>query len=559
MYLKRWVGVVMMAVSLSGWTAGQNSPLYLPRCCPINFSISTLAANDTCLHTPTIEFAPPVIINTTTIIPAMNIANDEGTDLPCDSYKYVQINDKDTFMMLMKNDVIKLFWFPPNGHSYQMTENYCVGTMASESPQPVYVAKVCYEDPVIQMKKDIQACSKTTCVRKCCPPGEHIWNRMYCTPTDNSTDWQQRFPATVSPKVHMVYGYPVCEKFLIYKHDQYTLMETGEVLATEVFSQEEYCIENNQDLATEQVEQIANICYKESLVWECPWKEEILIPVLMSLSCICLAFTWIVYIVVPELRKRNTDRCLLSLISTMIAAFITIMVNKSSREVFSGVQCTITALIMLMTVLAIFFWLNVMSYHIYSRVCDHREGNRVFLLYSLYAWGCPFLVTLVAFIIDLTQVDFIRPKFELPNCWFSDEHSRWLYQYGIMLVLLIINLAFFVRSVVILVRRQRYKLGSDSNKHTLSAWLYAKLFIVIGGVWITEVIAWQTMNHCSVLTTILDSINSLQGVYIFLVAICFRRDLKVFHCGWPYLLTAVEGKSTSDQGGDVTEIMNKVS
>ncbi|GLH02099.1 uncharacterized protein GBIM_08145, partial [Gryllus bimaculatus] len=75
-----------------------------------------------------------------------------------------------------------------------------------------------------------------------------------------------------------------------------------------------------------------------------------------------------------------------------------------------------------------------------------REGSR-FLAYSLYAWGCPAAVAgataAVQFALD-PQDDALLAPFNPNGCYFRSNEGLFLYLYGPVLLLLLVNLLLFV-------------------------------------------------------------------------------------------------------------------
>lgn len=57
-------------------------------------------------------------------------------------------------------------------------------------------------------------------------------------------------------------------------------------------------------------------------------------------------------------------------------------------------------------------------------VAETGELSRLrFKMYSVYSWGCPVFISLVAVIVDSLPEDFdvIRPGFGIDRCWFAGE------------------------------------------------------------------------------------------------------------------------------------------
>ncbi|KAF2357415.1 GPCR family 2 secretin-like [Trinorchestia longiramus] len=158
---------------------------------------------------------------------------------------------------------------------------------------------------------------------------------------------------------------------------------------------------------------------------------------------------------------------------------------------------------------------------------ESGEGSRSrFKWYSAYAWGCPLIVGLVT--IGMQQIDankhpeLILPGFGVKKCWFAEQAALWLYFYGFVLLLTVINIIFFMQVAYILIQAQRVNKtilrNTRQDKDRMK--LYVKLFVVMGVTWICEVISFQE-GTCEV-WMVTDIINSLQGVFIFIIFVCKR-------------------------------------
>lgn len=559
---------IIVTVMVCGVTAEDvgvfSQPLNVPRCCREGF---TFAQNRSCIPTPHKLFHLKAVVDDSLMV-LSEILNEDTTDISCDgegsSVKYGSTKEGET-LLVVNGDSVDLLWYPPDGSSFQKPQQFCIAREFSDEDEsdPNYVAKFCAADPEYQKKLDEDTCARSTCVRKCCPPEEHLVNSAFCGPILVGTEWEPVFKIDgemASPPVdlHMIHGHPTpCEAMFIY--DDHQLLPTGKLHIQDLtLTYQEYCIDYNYEMKINSTEEMALVCFNDMQTWTCAWKHKILKPVLLSVSCVCLALTWLVYILVPQLRTGTTGRCLLSLVSAMFVAFVTIVVLEHHLDNFTALQCVATGYIGLFSILAMFFWLNIICYHIFSQVrsgkVDGQERLRVFLMYCGYAWGCPLIVVLVGLILDVTETHFIRPHIHPPSCWFLDNNARWFYQYGIILVLLIANIGFFIGSIMALKKQESYRPETGNSSHCIRVWVYLKMFIIMGILWLIEVVVWQTSPTCSVVAIIFDVINCLQGVYIFLVVVCFRKDLRVFHCGWPQLLRKEGEGARSTQ--EVSELMN---
>ena len=164
-----------------------------------------------------------------------------------------------------------------------------------------------------------------------------------------------------------------------------------------------------------------------------------------------------------------------------------------------------------------------------------RTQKRRFYLFNLYSWGFPASVTLVTLMIHLFgSNNMIKPEFGQDRCIFSSYLSRLVYFHGIIAVILVINLIFFMASAYNLL----FGLWSPSSNNVGDSgkfqktrqmlWVVLELFLVMGLTWLAEVVSllinWvKGTTYAGWEIILFDIINSLQGLLIFLVLICKPR------------------------------------
>ncbi|KAK4315011.1 hypothetical protein Pmani_013735 [Petrolisthes manimaculis] len=517
-------------------------PVYVPRCCKEGY---TLDVDRRCVSEPGTSFHPTVAVNKSFAV-LNEVANEEVTDVSCSGkgftthYKSPSYGEA-LFLLDLDEDSVKLLLlgnFQYEEQMFHQPQQYCIALeFGSSKSEPIYVAKVCTED----------RCANSQCVKKCCPQGEHIVDYAHCVPVVEGQEWKPVFhdeegeEASPPTNLHMLYGFPEhCAATLMY--DDHKLQQNGNVKIPDMtLTYQEYCIDNI--FTNNTTIEMALACYKEIPLY-CAWKYRIMKPVLLGVSCVCLALTWLVYVWVQQLRTSTTGRCLICLVSAMFVAFLTIILLELHMRDITPIFCVALGYISLYSILATFFWLSIISFHIFSQVRSGKQDGpdrlRVFLRYCLVGWGAPTIMVVLGIALDTSEVDAIRPGFYPNNCWFYDDVARWCYQYAIILALLILNTIFFIISIVALKKKESYSPNSANNSHhCLCFWVYFKMFIIMGILWFLEVVVWALdWPQCSTLVIIFDVINCLQGVYIFLAVVCFRKDLKVFNCGLPKMLVS---------------------
>ncbi|XP_063607577.1 G-protein coupled receptor Mth2-like [Penaeus indicus] len=539
-------------------------PPTIPRCC---LPGHVLEKDGSCTPRDAIEFKPPVKLRLSrqpVHFPDTNAA-DTVEEVTCQGlavpHRVDLSGSSDT--LLYSVSIAPLEWLPPSEYARtsEVAMSYCVGVEAGSSISDTkYVAVVCYTDPA---KAHRFICANGTCVRKCCA-ADKILTPSGCrkaAPPEEIWEPSLHFNKSRTPKedinddLIVVSGLPLCKEFFTLKledeNDTHFLLGNGSlhVPALRTFHADKYCLDLNQTNTGKEL--IAFLCLL-SQKKECKWKV-VLILVLQCISCVFLFATLVVYVSVAELRDRTNGRCLISMVAAMLAAYVSFVVNQKSRDVSDG-ECLTMGFMVHVCSLATFFWLNVMCFDMWSTLRSSRQKHqsvKVFVFYSIYAWGCPLLVGFVALTLELVQPpDVIRPNFK-DYCFFYGDAELWIYFSGFVLVLLVINLFFFIHVAITLARklRQRKSLfdnnesrASNANKKNKEQfWLFVRLFIVMGVMWVAEMLSLQHRRSCSYWVPT-DIINGLQGVFIFGVAVCNKDNIKKIKHSWKTRYTTVRSK-----------------
>ncbi|XP_068204235.1 G-protein coupled receptor Mth-like isoform X2 [Palaemon carinicauda] len=520
----------------------------VPSCCPSGY---ILGPGDSCIENPSLEsFAPPVALNGLPL-EATNISQDRVLEITCSALQVERratLGTEEGRLEYSTKQVLLLYQVPSYDRLVEPEENYCVGIEKLSNGAIQYIAKYCYTDPKVEHH---HTCKNVTCIRKCCP-ANYFLHQTHCFDYEKETlrptfyEKQSLETAIEAPKdLFTVYGRPLCDSFFALKpheieSDKSFLLRDGtlHVPKQKDFLPDSYCVDVTME-ADGSFQEIALVCDEPNV--ECAWKA-VLQTVLSSLSCVFLIATLAVYIGVADLRDRTNGRCLISMIAAMLAAYISLLVNNRETNP-TDLQCLLRGFFGHFFGLAMFFWLNVMCFDMWSTLRSSQQqhqSKKTFFKYSIYAWGIPLIIAIMARIMDVIRPkDFILPNFlEHKTCWFavSGNAEYWLYFSGIIFILLVVNLFFFIHVAVTLARKfqQRHSVfdgsnsrSSNTNKTKTQALLYVKLFIVMGVVWIADVISSIAhRNSCSNYWIAFDIINSLQGVFIFIVAVCNRDNMK---------------------------------
>ncbi|GLG99145.1 G-protein coupled receptor Mth2 [Gryllus bimaculatus] len=170
-----------------------------------------------------------------------------------------------------------------------------------------------------------------------------------------------------------------------------------------------------------------------------------------------LLLTLAVYAALPELRAPPHAKALMCHCAALLVASVALACMQLTPVVPDDF-CEAGAMTIQFSFLAAFFWLNVLCIDISWAFSGLRgllgslldTSRRKFLWYSLYAWGCPLVITAVTVGMHTAhKYKALPPWVVVPNfggkeCWFYGEAAHWAYFYGPMAALLAANAALFV-------------------------------------------------------------------------------------------------------------------
>ncbi|XP_011139232.3 probable G-protein coupled receptor Mth-like 3 isoform X2 [Harpegnathos saltator] len=254
----------------------------------------------------------------------------------------------------------------------------------------------------------------------------------------------------------------------------------------------------------------------------------------MIISIPFLVATFLVYAITPELRNLY-GKTLMCYVICLISSYVFLTLVNHVGYISPYFLCIIIAFVIHFSFLASFFWLNVMCFDIWWTFGGFRslQGSvkqrerKKFIMYSIYAWGCASILTIVCAIMDFVPTvpeTFIRPEFGAVRCWYKTDKARAVYFYGPMSVTIICNICLFISTALKIVRHKKdtahHLRSSESRRHDDNKqWfnLYLKLFIVMGINWSMEIISWVFKKAPPYVWYLSDLTNTLQGLIIFII------------------------------------------
>lgn len=340
----------------------------------------------------------------------------------------------------------------------------------------------------------------------CCPGGAPIVNRR----CPNKT---QVWSASCSNHAYAV----DTSEFTINSNDTLIMDNT-------YVYRERYCLGS---IETEN-ETIALICFPTPNDATGNYWYKLVTSICCFISMTSLVLTLVVYCISPALRDLQ-GKCLMSNIFSLLMSLLILTIVQSWHR-FAHTPCVVLASMMYFWFNAVFFWLNVIAFNLWCSVVFPKfvyGRKNLYLLYNIYGWGCPLIMTTIVLALQHSSGDHIQPGFNQGSCWFADFPARWAFFYGPISVILLVNISMFLSLIVSLAKTTQYTSEKKHRSHKFKCILYFKLFTVMGICWIFEPLSdlLQVEGH-GYLWLATDIINSLQGLIIFFLLVVFRKRVR---------------------------------
>ncbi|XP_037052450.1 probable G-protein coupled receptor Mth-like 1 isoform X2 [Bradysia coprophila] len=435
------------------------------------------------------------------------------------------------------------------------------------------MALVCFPRP--EGANSLTAPIKLTKVKKCCGVQSVYHEELAnCIVLEDGHDVLSK-KLINSSAVDIVYGFPKCESNHRYtvagkfqtnyfdESDGSVTSETGRK-----FPYSEYCLEHTLNDIDSNVD-IFTCAEQFSGPETVPVKTYdvrfVLYAIGLLISVIFLTATLVTGFLLPSNHHVLHWRCQTYYVACLLVGDLLLAITQIFGNTIVGTACVSMAVGIHFFFLAAFFWLNTMCFNIWWTFRDFRptsleKGQELVRLriYQVYAWGVPFIICLVAIVLDnlpkSPEDTFLRPRFGEKKCFFYGDIEMLTYFYGPIGVLLCVNFLLFASTARQLTcglwKRDDVKSTTERFKSLISraalGRVCLKLIVVMGITWVADVLSWA-VGGPDYFWYVTDLINALQGVPIFIVVGC-----------QPQVWTAVKRLWSSRTGRGVMDTTNNV-
>ncbi|KAL1512808.1 hypothetical protein ABEB36_002333 [Hypothenemus hampei] len=257
-------------------------------------------------------------------------------------------------------------------------------------------------------------------------------------------------------------------------------------------------------------------------------KNQVIICLILISACFTI-LTILVYLMVPSLLDQQAI-CIVHSLAALACVYIFLAVLRG--QIDGDHACKTFAYLMYFATFYMFCWQGVLSFHIWRTTVKPNMGHGIkwMVPYHSVGIGGPTLFLVIILLAHYSPSEFwldIRPGFGDVSCWFSSVKVQWIYFWTPISMLLIVNGIFYLWTIAFL-----WNKVNNSRKKILKyrCKLCIRLYIIMGMTWVIEVATFAANLHSSifeqVLVFLLDLVNILQGVLIFLVFVVFRRRVR---------------------------------
>ncbi|XP_068231672.1 G-protein coupled receptor Mth2-like [Palaemon carinicauda] len=491
------------------------------------------------------------------------------------------------------------------------TDNYCVEDYADSSGKIDSMVILCLREIAhILPEQILDSYSEASSIGKCCPE-RMVFNEIsYCANDTIGLDILD-LPEFVAANVTdiTVSYFPVCQDddkiYYIFPFGKqidkdYAILEEDQTMSIvtldhncffekKAFRKTDYCIDYRitNGSSKPEVYLCSHVHHRHSLKHQ---EKYIIIPAFLGVSCAALIVTALSLMSmrvrrgIYTVKKMSTlpGKILLSYVFSYLMAFsllaigmaqtkgdddfpspvlLTIGMMKTTRA--NHYSCPLLAGMTLFFLLAAFQWnTSICLEHLLLTLDVKLSDNWRFLCHSLWAWGTPSIIMILALVLDYHRASLpcsvITPKIGLRNCFFSDPRAQILYLYLPMFISLCANITLLaVSKYVREAKLKKLERGtksfstsatSEERRQTSSSlkrqnsglrkykknrlWINStKLIFWAGATWIAEVASFLAAylvgvpeRWYSYLWYVPAVINALRGVSIFSLVVFTREN-----------------------------------
>ncbi|XP_048473899.1 adhesion G protein-coupled receptor E1-like isoform X1 [Rhincodon typus] len=279
------------------------------------------------------------------------------------------------------------------------------------------------------------------------------------------------------------------------------------------------------------------------------WNLSVITQVGISLSLICLGFTIVTFRFCTQVTNHN-NTIHINLCITMFLAELLFLVGIHRTD--NKVVCTIVAACLHYFFLAAFAWMCVEGIHLHLMVRNLQKISNSCARNVLPWFMYPFGYGMPAIIIVVSAVVYPTGYGTHHYCWLTTERGFIWTFIGPVYVIVLFNTMLFAVTLWIL-KVQLTRLNAEVTKikdmRILTLKAFAQVF-VLGCTWILGLFHFQASKL--VTAYLFTIVNSLQGVFIFIVLCLLNRQVIDGYRTWLNKLCMIRKKPAFTDSGSAS-------
>ncbi|XP_029177763.1 G-protein coupled receptor Mth2-like isoform X2 [Nylanderia fulva] len=198
-------------------------------------------------------------------------------------------------------------------------------------------------------------------------------------------------------------------------------------------------------------------------------------------------------------------------------------------------------------------WLIIMSFDMW---CTFRgfsslrrnvtREKRKLIYYTIFAWGCPFMLAILCVSMDILSAYVIVPSILRPelhfggHCWFKGTGPYFLYYYGLSSMCIISSICLSIYTAIKIERLKKEtgpclkdsenKCFNDNKKwFNLYLQLFIVLFIAMGIEWlmITVSLLYENLTIYNIIWYVVNLLDIMQSLCVFVIFVCKKRIMRM--------------------------------
>ncbi|KAL6954074.1 hypothetical protein U1Q18_050849 [Sarracenia purpurea var. burkii] len=254
----------------------------------------------------------------------------------------------------------------------------------------------------------------------------------------------------------------------------------------------------------------------------------------LSVSILLLCFHLVAFALVDDLRNLP-GKNLASFCAALLLEYTSTLVSG----VLEGTACYVNEIAAYYFIMASAFWMLTMSFDVWQTlrssatelVLSASSGagkqRRKFVVYSLWSWLMPALLTVLVFFVlprVFSEFDLDFQDFDRKRCSFVETDMMYVFVASVFGTILLANTFFFAASVYYIFSTQSAVARTTNNMAFFKHFqLYGRLSLIMGVTWTAEFVIYY--SDFDILSVTFKIINTFEGFFIVLAFTCRKEVL----------------------------------